>query len=162
MKTKLIIGTLLLCSACGRYNHSKPTVVAFNYRQNDIQKSFDTLYHHQQTSSGLYMGFIEQALAICPGTTSHKDTITQDVLSSMYLNLYTGNYDCVTTTTFCFEDGNISAAGMFHLAPGDTIAPDHDFPITGGSGAYHNIYGTYTRKYKDGVYHVELRYDKVD
>ncbi|MFA6059506.1 MAG: hypothetical protein WC756_14965 [Taibaiella sp.] len=162
MKTKLIIGILLLCSACGRYNHSKPTVVTFNYRQNDIQKSFDTLYHHQQTSSGLYMGFIEQALAICPGTTTHKDTITQDVLSSMYLNLYTGNYDCVTTTTFCFEDGNISATGMFHLTPGDTIAPDHDFPITGGSGAYHNIYGTYTRKYKDGIYHIELRYDKLD
>ena len=161
MKTRLIIGIILLCSACRPHNHPDPNIISLSYEQDDIQRSFDTLYQQQQTTSGLYMGFIEQALAISP-RTKHKDTITQDVLSSMYLNRYTGNYDCVTTTTFCFKDGNISAIGMFHMVPGDTIAPDHDFPITGGSGAYRNIYGTYTRKYKDGVYHVKLRYDKID
>lgn len=161
MKTKLTIGILLLCAACVRNDHSKPAIITLSYGQADIQKSFDTLFDNQQASPGIYKGMIEQALAICPGTAAHKDTITQDVLSSMYLNHYTGAYDCVTTTTFCFKDGNISAMGLFHLTPGDTIAPNHDFPITGGSGAYRNIYGTYTRTYKEGVYHVALRYYKL-
>jgi len=146
----------LLFSGCRQHRHSDATVISLNYRQSDIQKQFDTLYSYQQASPGVYKGFIEQALAVCHGRG--KDTATQDVFSSMYLNLRSGQYDCVTTTVFQFPDGSITATGVFNLTPGDTIAPDHDFPITGGAAAYRNITGTYTRKYRDGVYHVELRY----
>jgi hypothetical protein len=75
----------------------------------------------------------------------------------MYLDTTSGVYDCVTNTTFRFPGGSIAAAGVFNLTPGDTIAPDHDFPIIGGSGVYRNSYGTYTRRYENGVYHVKLQ-----
>ncbi|TWI88803.1 hypothetical protein LX66_2889 [Chitinophaga japonensis] len=148
---------LAFCS-CTQHPRTAPVTVSLSYRQTDIQQQFDTLFNHQQTAAGVYKGFIEQALAICHGDTG---TVTQDVLSSMYLNRHTGRYDCVTTTVFQFPDGTIAANGLFNLTPGDTIAPDHDFPITGGSGAYHDIAGTYTRRYREGVYHVELRYYKL-
>jgi len=149
----------LLFASCRPHHPSPPVVISLNYQQSDIQKQFDTLYNYQQASPGVYKGFIEQALAICHG--SGKDSATQDVFSSMYLNLGSGQYDCVTTTVFQFPDGSITATGVFNLTPGDTIAPDHDFPITGGAAAYRNITGTYTRKYRNGVYHVELRYQST-
>lgn len=158
MKTILFTCMIALCCfACKQPGHSNETVVSLTYQQTDIQKQFDTLYNHQQTTAGVYNGFIEQALAICHGSDSSR-SITQDVFSSMYLNGHSGQYDCVTTTVFQFPDGSIAATGVFNLTPGDTIAPDHDFPITGGSAAYHHITGTYTRKYRNGVYHVQLRY----
>jgi hypothetical protein len=158
MKILPVICALIAFSACVQHKNPELSTVKLTYAA--IQKQFDTLYNHQQADSGVYKGLIEQALAICLDSTGSKDTITQDVFSSMYLNLYSGVYDCVTTTTFKFPDGTISAAGVFNLTPGDTIAPDHDFPVTGGSGAYQHVLGTYTRKYRDGVYHVELRYYK--
>ncbi len=151
---------LMLCAACGESTHPKPELITLTYTQSDIQKQFDTLYHGQQAKAGVYAGLLEQALAVCHNVSARDQQVTQDVYSSMYLNLKSGNYDCVTTTTFQFPDGTITATGVFNLVPGATIAPDHDFPITGGSAAYQNIYGTYTRKYKDSVYHVELRYYK--
>lgn len=157
MKQNLLISVLLMLASCGQ--HKQPTVISLSYKQSDIQRQFDTLYNKQQTDTGVYTGFMEQALAHCHG---NEDTVTQDVLSSMYLNQQTGNYDCVTTTTFQFPDGSITAMGIFNLVPGSGIAPDHDFPITGGSAAYRNIYGTYTRKYKDSVYYVVLQYYKRD
>lgn len=160
MKTISVICLLLIFSACRQPSHSDPVVISLTYRQIDIQHQFDTLYNHQQTAAGVYKGFIEQALAVCHGR--RKDSITQDVFSSMYLNLNSGKYDCVTTTVFQFPDGSITAAGVFNLVPGDTIAPDHDFPITGGAAAYQHIAGTYTRKYRDSVYYVELRYHTTE
>lgn len=163
MKNNLgILSLLLLLSACGPHRGADPTVILLTYTGHDIQKQFDTLYNYQQTKPGVYNGLIEQALAGCHRDTASTDTIVQDVVSSMYLNKHSGVYDCVTTTTFRFHDGTISATGVFNLTPGDTIAPNHNFPITGGSAAYRDIYGTYTRKYKNGVYHVELRYYKKD
>lgn len=161
MKVFFTIGILLLC-ACSQPRHPEPVVIRLYYTQHDIQKDFDTLYHNRQQSPGLYSGFIEQALASCHRDSALADTVTQDVLSSMYLDTGSNQYDCVTTTTFRFKDGSIAATGVFNLKPGDTIAPDHDFPITGGSAAYRNIYGTYTRTYRNGIYHVELRYVKRD
>ncbi|MVT09306.1 hypothetical protein [Chitinophaga tropicalis] len=158
MRNTLIICTaLIILSACGQLENSNSTVISLSYEQTDIQKQFDTLYNYQQTSMGAYKGFIEQALAICHGDKT--DTITQDVFSSMYLNQQTGRYDCITTTVFQFPNGTISATGIFKLTPGDTIAPDHNFPITGGSGVFKDIKGTYTREYRNGVYHVELKYN---
>jgi hypothetical protein len=159
MKSTVTICLLLLCAACGQHGNSKQETILLHYRPIDIQRDFDTLFHNQQVSPGLYKGFIEQALATCHSDKT-KDSITQDVCSSMYLHVSRGQYDCVTTTTFQFPDGTIAAMGVFNLSPGDTIAPDHDFPITGGSGAYSHITGTYTRKYSKGVYHVALRYSK--
>lgn len=161
MKSIAILSILFLCLwSCNTPQKPQLTTIKLHYNQSDIRKKFDTLYNYQKTDSGIYDGLLEQALAICFAGDNIKDTITQDVFSSMYLNSFTGRYDCVTTTTFQFPDGNISATGIFNLSPGDTIAPDHDFPITGGSAAYRNIYGTYTRKYRNGVYNVELRYYK--
>ncbi|WP_259068090.1 hypothetical protein HDF24_17855 [Mucilaginibacter sp. X4EP1] len=161
MKNVLAICLMLIFSACWRHKVSNVTVISLSYRQKDIQKEFDTLYNHQKNKHGAYKGIIEQALAVCHNDEDRADTATQDVFSSMYLNHHTGQYDCVTTTTFKFPNGSISATGVFNLKPGDTIAPDHDFPIIGGSAAFSNIYGTYTRKYQNGIYHVELRYFKL-
>lgn len=157
MRILPILAMLLLC-ACGPDRPPQVELITLSYSQSDIQKEFDTLYNRQQTEAGVYSGFVEQALAVCHRAGTPDQQITQDVYSSMYLNLRSGNYDCVTTTTFQFPDGSIVAAGVFNLVPGATIAPDHDFPIIGGSAAYRNVYGTYTRKYRDSVYHVELRY----
>lgn len=163
MKTILVICTILLAlAACVQQKNSSPTVIELTYQQTDIQNQFDTLYNHQQADSGVYSGLIEQALATCHDSTGKGGAITQDVFSSMYYNLRSKRYDCTTTTVFQFPDGAISAMGSFNLMPGDTIAPDHDFPVTGGSGAYHHISGTYTRKYRDGVYHVRLSYYKTE
>lgn len=152
---------LLLAFASCKEKHQ---TIQLTYDQHDIQKAFDTLYNYQQSrlpvngdSVSLYNGFTEQALAHCH-REKDSSVITQDVLSSMYLNNQTSQYDCVTVTTFQFTDGTITANGIFNLVPGDTIAPDHDFPITGGSGAYRNLYGTYTRKYSNGTYTVTLDY----
>ncbi|OCX53742.1 hypothetical protein BEL04_05490 [Mucilaginibacter sp. PPCGB 2223] len=160
-KTFCVICAALLLVACKQHG-TGPYVISLSYQNSDIRKQFDTLYSKQQASPGIYKGFTEQALAICHDSTPRKDTITQDVFSSMYLNPFTNRYDCVTTTTFRFADGTICAMGVFNLTPGDTIAPDHDFPITGGSATYRNIYGTYTRKYINGIYHVGLRYYKLE
>lgn len=159
MRSILVICTILIFSACQQ--RKVPSTIILTYQDPEIRKQFDTLYNHQQTDSGVYKGLIEQALAISVDSIS-GDTTTQDVLSSMYLNAFTGRYDCVTTTVFRLPHGTISAAGVFILTPGDTIAPDHDFPITGGSGAYSHVLGTYTRKYRDGIYHVVLSYHKSD
>lgn len=161
MKIISLFFLLILVAACAQ-RKVQPVTLSFSYQQPAIQKQFDTLYNNQQTASGLYKGFLEQALAVCQSNTPGKDSITQDVFSSMYLNLNSGKYDCVTTTVFNFPDGTIAAMGLFQLMPGDTIAPDHDFPITGGSGAYSNIYGSYTRQYRNGTYHVSLQYRKRD
>lgn len=161
MKVILVICLMLIFSACWRHKISNVTVISLSYRQKDIQKQFDTLYHYQKNKHGIYQGIIEQALAVCHKDDDQADTATQDVFSSMYFNHHTGQYDCVTTTTFKLHDGTISATGVFNLTPGDTIAPNHDFPISSGSAKYRDIYGTYTRKYQNGVYHVELRYFKL-
>lgn len=153
----ILPAALLAMVACNTGKAPADTLIHLNYTQPDIQNQMDTLYDHQQTSAGVYNGLAEQALAVCHGA----DTATQDVFSSMYLNRRTGVYDCVTTTVFRFRNGTITATGVFNLTPGDTIAPDHNFPITGGSGAYNDISGTYTRHYSNGVYHVELRYFKL-
>jgi hypothetical protein len=158
MRILLIPAVCLLFTACGQPRAPRQETITLSYVQNDIQKQFDTLYANQQAQTGVYSGFTEQALAACHNAAAPDQQVTQDVYSSMYLNLKSGNYDCVTTTTFQFPDGSIVASGIFNLVPGAAIAPDHDFPITGGSGAYRNIYGTYTRKYRDSTYHVELRY----
>ena len=152
MKSIHILLVALALTACSRRHPA--SVITLAYEQADIQLQFDTLYNHQQTDS-VYNGFIEQALAFC-----NDSTVTQHVFSSMYFNRRTRVYDCLTTTVFRLKDGTITATGIFSLTPGDTIAPDHDFPITGGSATYRNITGTYTRKYRDGVYHVELSYHK--
>lgn len=162
MKILPVICAVLALAACQQHKAANPAVIELTYQQSDIQKQFDTLYNYQQADSGVYNGLIEQALAICHDSTGRRDTITQDVFSSMYYNLRSKRYDCTTTTVFQLPDGSISAIGLFNLMPGDTIAPDHDFPITGGAGAYHDIGGTYTRKYRDGVYHVTLRYYKTE
>jgi hypothetical protein len=158
MKTLFAISILLVFTACQRHPDRQPTVISLTYTQHDIQKTFDTLYNYQQASPGVYTGLLEQALAHCYTKAGSKSVITQDVFSSMYLNDSTNQYDCVTTTTFRFPKGTIAATGVFNLIPGDTIAPDHDFPITGGSAEYRDVYGTYTRKYVDGVYYVKLRF----
>jgi hypothetical protein len=101
---------------------------------------------------------MEQALAYCYDS-NNKQVATQDVFSSMYLDHKTRQYDCITNTTFHFADGDIISSGIFHLIPGnDSLPPDHDFPIVGGTGIYSNIYGTYTRKYFDTIFHVQLKY----
>lgn len=168
MRTSYIspmICVLLLFAACT--TPEKETVIKLHYVQADIQKAFDTLYDNQQAkvfvqgdSIITYSGYLEQALAHCH---TEKDTgpVTQDVLSSMNLNLQTGSYDCITNTTFQFPGGTITANGIFNMVPGTTIAPDHDFPITGGSGVYKNIYGTYTRHYADSVYQVTLTFKNL-
>jgi len=156
-----VIAIALMFSSCG-HHETKPTVISLTYTQADIQKQFDTLYNHQQFKPGIYSGLIEQALAGCHPDSTSVDTIVQDVFSSMYLNQKSGVYDCITNTTFKFRDGTISAAGVFNLTPGDTIAPNHNFPITGGSAAYRDIFGTYTRQYKNGLYYVKLKYYKPD
>jgi hypothetical protein len=163
MKTVFAIVVLLVAfTACNSQRGRKPVEISLTYRQNngDIQKSFDTLYDNQQVKSGIYLGFMEQALAHCHYRNHSKKTAIQDVVSSMYFNKRAGVYDCVTTTTFRFPDGTITATGVFNLVPGSTIAPDHDFPITGGTGRYRNTYGTYTRNYSKGVYHVKLFFYK--
>lgn len=166
MKTNPILcAALLLLAACGTQQEvqtAKKTshhVIYLSYVQANIQKNFDTLYH-KQTDSGIYIGLLEQAYATCHDSANATAIITQDVLSSMYLNRSTHQYDCVTTTTFQFADGTIAANGVFNLVPGSSIAPDHDFPITGGSGAYAHIHGTYTRQYRDSVYRVVLTYEE--
>lgn len=165
MKTRLIFGSLLLLTACTGAPDEHQTVIRLQYRQSDIQRQFDTLYRHQQTmltdSSLAFNGLLEQAWAQCHDS-SRTDSITQDVLSSMYLINSTGVYDCVTNTVFHFPGGTVCASGVFNLVPGSGIAPDHDFPITGGSGSFRNIYGTYTRHYEaaDSTYYVTLGYRK--
>lgn len=161
MKITSLFFLLVLVAGCGQ-REVQPITLSLSYQQPAIQNQFDTLYNNQQTASGFYKGFIEQALAVCISDPPGKDTVTQDVFSSMYLNLNSGKYDCVTTTVFNFPDGTIAAMGLFHLIPGDTIAPDHDFPITGGSGVYSNIHGRYTRQYRNGTYHVSLNYKTRD
>lgn len=161
MKTQFSAVLLLLLTACAGHSGRKPVTISLTYEQVDIQKTFDTLYNYGQYQPGVYTGLTEQALAGCH-LESSKGPITQDVFSSMYLDTTTKVYDCVTTTTFRFPDGTIVASGVFNLVPGATIAPDHDFPITGGSGRYSHIYGTYTRKYLNGVYYVKLRFYKHD
>ncbi len=156
MKNLCLIAAMLSLGAC--HMPGREQVQTFTYRQTDIQKQFDTLYQKQQTDSPYYNGFIEQALAVCHDSTKSNDTVTQHVFSSMYFNQRTQAYDCVTNTVFALPEGTISAMGVFVLMPADTIAPDHDFPITGGSQAYKNISGTYTRQYRNGVYHVTLSY----
>jgi hypothetical protein len=161
MKILFSIGMLLAVIGCQSKRGQFPTVISLTYNQFGIQKSFDTLYSNEQSAPGVYSGLIEQALAHCLYKGDSANKVTQDVFSSMYLNDSTNQYDCVTTTTFRFPDGTISATGVFNLVPGDTIAPDHDFPITGGSGKYRDSYGTYTRKYKNGVYNVKLQFYKT-
>lgn len=161
MRTIFIITGILLFFAACRQEGTPSTVISLTYTQNDIQKQFDTLYDHQQTAAGVYKGITEQALAICHDSANATVTSLQNVFSSMYLNQQSGNYDCVTTTVFQFREGSITATGVFKLTPGDTIAPDHDFPITGGAGIYTNVYGTYTRKYSNGVYRVKLQFYKL-
>lgn len=162
MKPILTIAcALLLFSAC-RQHDAKPDIISLTYTQPNIQKQFDTLYNYQLTEPQVYTGLTEQALANCHDSSGRLDSVTQDVFSSMYLDTTTHIYDCITTTVFRLPNGTISATGVFVMAPGTTIAPDHDFPIIGGSGAYSNIYGTYTRKYRDSVYHVELKYYRRD
>lgn len=160
---KISLGVFIFCLLLlMAYKPSnKETVISLQYTQSDIQKQFDTLYHNQQTDTGLYNGFLEQALAVCHDSAHAKETITQDVFSSIYLNFGTKQYDCVTTTVFSFPDGTITANGIFQLEPNATIAPNHDFPITGGSKAYKNITGTYTRVYENGVYRVTLRFHSL-
>lgn len=153
----ILPAALLVLAACNTGNTSADKVIRLSYTEPYIQKQMDTLFDQQQATPGVYKGLTEQALAMCQGA----DTATQDVFSSMCLNHWTSVYDCVTTTVFRFGNGTIAATGVFNLTPGDTIAPDHDFPITGGSGAYKDISGTYTRHYRNGVYHVELRYFKL-
>jgi hypothetical protein len=157
--TIAVLSITMIFAACGLGRGPEPsvTVIRLTYKQGDIQKAFDTLYNYRQQSPGVYNGFIEQALATCHDAAAPNKAITQDVFSSMYLDTTSGVYDCVTNTTFRFPGGTIAAAGVFNLTPGSTIAPDHDFPIIGGSGAYKNTYGTYTRKYRNGVYHVKLQ-----
>lgn len=167
MKTLYAAGSLFfLLASCTGTPGTQETLIRLQYQQRNIQKQFDTLYGKQQSSfiSGsdtvtAYNGLLEQAFAMCQDSSS-TDTIIQDVLSSMYFNTKTGLYDCVTSTVFHFPAGSITANGVFFMAPGTDIAPDHDFPITGGSGSYRNIYGTYTRQYRaaDSTYHVTLRY----
>ena len=160
MRTTLMVAAILFCfAACRQTMDQKPVVIALTYQQTDIQRQFDTLFNYQQSMPNVYTGMMEQALANCHDRNP-ADSITQDVLSSMYLNNTTHVYDCVTTTVFSFADGTITAMGVFNMIPGSNIAPDHNFPITGGSGAYEHVYGTYTRKYRDSVYHVELKYFK--
>jgi hypothetical protein len=156
----MIAGVLLFFAAC-RQAGTPPVVISLNYTQEDIQKQFDTLYDHQQTAAGVYKGITEQALATCHDSVTNAVTSVQNVFSSMYLNHLSGIYDCVTTTVFQFREGSITATGVFKLTPGDTIAPNHDFPITGGSGVYANVYGTYTRNYSNGVYRVKLQFYKL-
>lgn len=103
-------------------------------------------------------GIIEQASANCFDSATRNQTCIQDVLSSMYLDTTHKLYNSVTTTVFHLPGGDITAVGMFKLPLGDTIPPDHDFPIVGGSGIYANIYGTYTRHYRDSIYYVRLQY----
>jgi len=163
MKTIFIMlaGTAVLLYSCNS-SPSQRQVIEYSYTTADIQKQFDTLYNYKQVYSisardTASLGFVEQALAICH--SSSGDTST--VLSSMYLNHFSGNYDCVTNTVFTLPGGTVTANGIFTMPPGDTIAPNHDFPITGGSGRYRHIYGTYTRQYVNGVYHVKLEYYKL-
>lgn len=157
MKMLFACSLLLFFAACQMERKPEPTTISLRYTQPEIQKAFDTLYNNQQSAPGVYAGLIEQALAHCHDHNNPENSITQDVFSSMYLNDSTHVYDCVTTTTFRFPDGTISATGVFNLTPGDSIAPDHNFPITGGSGKYRTSYGTYTRNYSNGIYHVKLR-----
>lgn len=141
---------LMALTACA----PRSRTLKLTYRQHDIQKQFDTLYNGQQTSAGFYKGFLEQALATCH---HEKDSaVRQDVLSSMYLDTSTNRYNCITSTVFSFPEGTVTASGVFSMTPGDTIAPDHDFPVTGGSAGYAGVSGRYTRKYEGGVYYVEL------
>jgi len=146
-------------------NRTQRQIIEYTYTNSDIQKQFDTLYSYRQiysisTHDTVSLGFVEQALAECHNSNGDTNTV-QNVLSSMYLNHFSGNYDCVTSTVFTLPGGTITANGIFTMLPGDTIAPDHDFPITGGSGGYRHIYGTYTRQYENGVYHVKLEYYKL-
>lgn len=104
-------------------------------------------------------GIIEQASATCFDSFSHNKICMQDVLSSMYIDTAHQLYNCVTTTVFHLQGGDITAVGMFKLPLGDTIPPDHNFPVVGGSGKYANIYGTYTRHYNNGVYSVHIKYN---
>jgi hypothetical protein len=164
MKTTrvLLVLALLYCSCTGR---PQKQVIEFTYTASDIQKQFDTLYNYQRVYSisahdTASLGFVEQALAECHSRSGDTNTV-QNVLSSMYLNHFSGNYDCVTSTVFTLPDGTVSANGIFTMPPGTSIAPDHDFPITGGSGKYRHIYGTYTRRYENGTYYVKLVYYKL-
>jgi hypothetical protein len=153
----------LLLPACSSPAASVPQVINISYTNNNIQKQFDTLYNNQAVpgkgSSAIYKGFIEQASAICYDSADNRVGM-QDVVSSMYLDTVTKKYNCVTTTVFRLKDGDITALGLFKLVPGDTIAPNHNFPITGGTGIYANSYGTYTRQYINGVYRVQLKYSQ--
>lgn len=149
--TALFLPAVLMClAACG----PRSRTIRLTYRQHDIQKQFDTLYNKQQTSEGIYKGFLEQALAVCH--REQDSAIRQDVLSSMYLDTSTNRYNCITNTVFSFPEGTVIASGVFSMAPGDTIAPDHDFPVTGGSAGFAGVSGRYTRRYEGGVYYVEL------
>jgi len=158
MKQWLAAGVISFLFACNAPKHPGPVLRSFRYSQAEIRRNFDTLYNYRQTASGFYQGFLEQALAPCHEPGKESLPVTQDVFSSMYLNELTNQYDCLTHTVFRLPDGNIMATGIFEMTPGASVAPDHDFPITGGSGAYAGIQGTYTRKYKDGIYHIQLRY----
>jgi hypothetical protein len=160
LHTRLIIcGLFVLLAAC---NTNTPTTVYLTYTNHNISKELDSMNSNRPITlkSGmmLSMGIVEQASANCFDSATHAQTCVQDVLSSMYLDTAKQVYNCVTTTVFHLPGGDITAIGMFKLPLGDTIPPDHDFPIVGGSGVYANIYGTYTRHYRDTVYHVVLRY----
>ncbi len=174
MKTSLQFIIALACislfCSCAPSNSSNPKTINLKYwpnslKRHDIDVSFDTLHNGNDTirykhnGSRVYSnGYLEQALAYCYDS-ANKETATQDVFSSMYMNPESNLYDCITNTTFHFVDGDIIASGIFHLVPGnDSLPPDHDFPIIGGSGSYANIYGTYTRRYRDTVFYVQLKY----
>ena len=146
----LLSAALLALAACAPESRT----IRLTYRQHDIQKQFDTLYNGQQTGEGFYKGFLEQALATCHG--EQDSAIRQDVLSSMYLDTSANIYHCITNTVFSFPGGTVNASGVFNMVPGDTIAPDHDFPVTGGSAGFAGVSGRYTRRYNGGVYYVEL------
>jgi|GEM_PF-764529 hypothetical protein len=156
---KILLLPLLAVALFGCHTSPVSNTIRLGYEAGDIQKQFDTLYNYQRTDSVHYNGFLEQALANCHDSAHAQEVITQQVFSSMYFNHWTGVYDCLTNTVFTFPGGSITAMGTFVLPPTDsTIAPDHDFPITGGNGAYENISGIYTRHYHDSIYSVELRY----
>ncbi len=136
-------------------------ILTLTYSNQNISKQLDSTSNNQPvTINGqpLSAGIIEQASATCYDSATRNKTCMQDVLSSMYLDTSAKLYNCVTTTVFHLPGGDITAIGMFKLPLGDTIPPDHNFPIVGGSGVYANIYGTYTRHYRDTIYQVRLKY----
>lgn len=158
MKPATIIMLLTFFATACTHN---PRVIHLTYNNADISKQLDSittakpvLVSGQLVSTGI----IEQASATCFDSASHNKSCIQDVLSSMYIDTTHKLYNCVTTTVFHLPGGDITATGMFKLPLDDNTPPDSDFAIVGGSGVYANIYGTYTRQYRDSVYHVTLKY----